>query len=76
MMDHIIISCRNVTKHSRGHMIFFWKEAPKVSLEDYTTLLNIKHCTLRDQATNHSLQKLYSTFKEDGHTSLKGYMLK
>ncbi|MFS7904331.1 hypothetical protein Hanom_Chr01g00034801 [Helianthus anomalus] len=54
----------------------FCKEAPKVSLEDYTTLLNIKDCTLRDQATNHSLQRLYSTFKEDGHTSLKGYMLK
>ncbi|KAJ0936710.1 hypothetical protein HanRHA438_Chr03g0134181 [Helianthus annuus] len=55
----------NVTKHSRGHIIIFWKEAPKVSLEDYTTLLNIKDCTLRDRATNHSLQKLYSTFKED-----------
>ncbi|KAJ0623858.1 hypothetical protein HanIR_Chr01g0036851 [Helianthus annuus] len=33
-------------------------------------------CTLRDQATNHWLQKLCSTFKQDGHTSLKGYMLK
>ncbi|KAJ0845449.1 hypothetical protein HanRHA438_Chr15g0713781 [Helianthus annuus] len=47
----------------------FCKEAPKVYLEDYTTLLNIND--LRDQATNHSLQRLYSTFKEDGHTSLK-----
>ncbi|MFS7907695.1 hypothetical protein Hanom_Chr01g00074351 [Helianthus anomalus] len=37
----------------------FWKEAPKVSLEDYTALLNIQDCTLRDQATNHSLQKFF-----------------